>query len=317
VYLCASAASLSRKMAGGSGAAGSGDGVTFSTTPVPAAPPPASVAPDYTTVLGDVSRVLEQPQQERQANLERYARCVTMRFRRKPPCQEEQDLRSLMPVSLARTPELWEYTTCSICLIDFADGEELRQTPCAGGHAFHPKCLRGWLDRSNTTCPVCRGGDDERSAKSGTEEDNGMCSAAAAVVAATRERSSPEATAEFIMRRMRSGKVDMTISAGNHKKSAKIVRQIREEMQPEPRASDAVKDSGQKGGAARKSRALGDEDDGVPALARLLEARLETKGRDCPSARSQAAQIQSPRSARGGGANASRGIQHHPALRLG
>ena len=27
---------------------------------------------------------------------------------------------------------------------------------CPGGHAFHPKCLRAWIERSNETCPVCR-----------------------------------------------------------------------------------------------------------------------------------------------------------------
>jgi len=204
---------------------------------------------NYGSVLGDVSRLLEQPHDQRLANLERYARCVTMRFRRRAASQEEMDLRKLMPDSLARSPEVWEYTSCAICLTDFADGEELRRGPCAAGHAFHPKCLRGWLDRSHSTCPVCRGCEETRSA---TQQ-----SASARQLAAVSERPSPDALAEYVMRRMRAGKADMSISATNHKRAARIVRQMRDPM---PLMCEGAPDRGQ------------DEKHGdVPNVASILE----------------------------------------------
>lgn len=181
------------------------DGETFITAPAAA---PATT--DCVAALADVSRLLQQPPDERLANLERYSRCVTVRFRRQKPTQEEIYLQRLMPSSLARDQEVWEYTSCAICLVDFGDSEELRRTPCAGGHAFHPKCLRGWLERSHTTCPVCRGSADR---------DHGDRASG---------RPSPDALAEYVIRRMRSGKVDHTISEQNQRKAAQVMRMMRE-----------------------------------------------------------------------------------------
>jgi hypothetical protein len=42
---------------------------------------------------------------------------------------------------------------CSICLVDFEDGDELRQLlPC--GHRFHRACIDRWLLKSSPTCPI-------------------------------------------------------------------------------------------------------------------------------------------------------------------
>mmetsp|Transcript_14889 Transcript_14889/g.33818 ORF Transcript_14889/g.33818 Transcript_14889/m.33818 type:complete len:274 (-) Transcript_14889:92-913(-) len=206
-----------------------GHGAFVTALPEGAPPPPApapvrndppaanAIRESYTQVLGDVSRLMEQPPEERLANLERFARCVTTRFRRRPASKEEMDLRCLMPESLSRSQEVWEYTSCAICLTDFADGEELRRACCAGGHAFHPKCLRGWLERSHTTCPVCRGGEDERERRAAARPTG---------------PGSAEGLAEYVMRRMRSGKVDMTVSQANHKMAARVMRQLREPVAP-------------------------------------------------------------------------------------
>lgn len=163
---------------------------------------------NYTAVLGDITRLLEQPPDERLANMQRFSRCVTVRFRRRQASQEEIDLQRLMPAMLARNQEVWEYTSCAICLVDFGDGEELRRTPCAGGHAFHPKCLRGWLERSHVTCPVCRDTVERRSSSG----------------------PSSEQLADFVMRRIRSGKVDFSISENNQKKAARVMRRMRDPM---------------------------------------------------------------------------------------
>lgn len=164
--------------------------------------------------LNDVSRMLELPPDERLANLDRYTRCVTVRFQRRAPNQEELDLRRLMPDCLARSSTVWEYTSCAICLTDFADGEELRRTPCSGGHAFHPKCLRGWLERSHTTCPVCRGGDER--------EHRGRPPG----------KHSAEVLAEYVLRRVRGGKTDFTVSEVNKKKAEEVTRHMRDAVPP-------------------------------------------------------------------------------------
>ncbi|CAE8694494.1 unnamed protein product, partial [Polarella glacialis] len=162
-----------------------------------------------------VTQILDLPPEERSANLERYARCMTVRFRRRKANQEELDLQALMPSSLAQSPEVWEYTSCAICLCEFAEGEELRRAPCAGGHAFHPKCLRGWLDRSHATCPVCRGGEGD--GRGGRSKPQGG-------------RFGADALAEFVTRRMRSGKVDLTVSKANHERAEMAIRQLRDPM---------------------------------------------------------------------------------------
>lgn len=44
--------------------------------------------------------------------------------------------------------------TCSICLSEFEEGDELRTLPeCA--HSFHVSCIDMWL-YSHTSCPLCR-----------------------------------------------------------------------------------------------------------------------------------------------------------------
>jgi hypothetical protein len=46
-----------------------------------------------------------------------------------------------------------EENVCSICLLDFCDGEEVRDLPCK--HLFHKACVDSWL-ASEATCPLCR-----------------------------------------------------------------------------------------------------------------------------------------------------------------
>lgn len=207
-------------------------------------------------VFADVNRLLAQPADERLANLERFARCVTVRFRRRPASQDELDLRRLMPSILAgQNEDMWEYDSCAICLTDFADGEELRRAPCVGGHAFHPKCLRGWLDRSHTTCPVCRGGSDERDQRPRSPG-----------------RPSPEALAEYVIRRMRSGKVDFTISAANQKSAGNVMSQLREivpAIQEEASECDSE---------PSRTQAIGAEAvPPTPALEAIFSARIEAR----------------------------------------
>ena len=46
--------------------------------------------------------------------------------------------------------------TCSICLDEIREGDELGSLPCGHKH-FHKKCIEEWMKISaNNTCPLCR-----------------------------------------------------------------------------------------------------------------------------------------------------------------
>lgn len=52
-----------------------------------------------------------------------------------------------------KDPSKFEYPTCSICLMDVAEGQDTILIPC--GHMFHDACITKWLNLHNS-CPVCR-----------------------------------------------------------------------------------------------------------------------------------------------------------------
>lgn len=45
--------------------------------------------------------------------------------------------------------------TCSICLTQFEDGQEVMEMPCDKRHLFHSDCVGQWL-RTSQNCPLCR-----------------------------------------------------------------------------------------------------------------------------------------------------------------
>ena len=45
--------------------------------------------------------------------------------------------------------------TCTICLVDFNDGETVRILPCDSDHIFHAACVQPWITMHGQ-CPVCR-----------------------------------------------------------------------------------------------------------------------------------------------------------------
>lgn len=47
-----------------------------------------------------------------------------------------------------------EREECSICLEEFADSENLKTPSC--GHKFHIICLRQWVEKQDSRCPMCR-----------------------------------------------------------------------------------------------------------------------------------------------------------------
>ncbi|XP_028816796.1 E3 ubiquitin-protein ligase RNF12-A isoform X2 [Denticeps clupeoides] len=43
--------------------------------------------------------------------------------------------------------------TCSVCIMEYAQGNKLRKLPCS--HEYHVHCIDRWLSE-NSTCPICR-----------------------------------------------------------------------------------------------------------------------------------------------------------------
>ena len=55
-------------------------------------------------------------------------------------------------------PEAIGRETCPICIVDFEEGDALRQLPCEGQHLFHRDCVDPWLLELSSSCPICRQG---------------------------------------------------------------------------------------------------------------------------------------------------------------
>eukprot|EP00741_Cyanophora_paradoxa_P018388 tig00000204_g17754.t1 len=57
-----------------------------------------------------------------------------------------------------------ENATCSVCLGDYTEGEQVRMLPCL--HVYHVACIDEWLS-NHTTCPLCKRDLTEYSAAEG------------------------------------------------------------------------------------------------------------------------------------------------------
>lgn len=75
--------------------------------------------------------------------------------------QEAQIARPMMILAACTYKEaagvvMGEDKTCSVCLCEFKEGEEVRALPeCL--HSFHVPCIDAWLS-SHANCPLCRTG---------------------------------------------------------------------------------------------------------------------------------------------------------------
>jgi len=45
--------------------------------------------------------------------------------------------------------------SCTICMLEYQDTDEITPLPCDDRHFFHTGCIEGWL-KSNNSCPMCR-----------------------------------------------------------------------------------------------------------------------------------------------------------------
>jgi hypothetical protein len=44
---------------------------------------------------------------------------------------------------------------CPICMVDFAEQDEITPLPCDEKHFFHTPCITQWITKENS-CPLCK-----------------------------------------------------------------------------------------------------------------------------------------------------------------
>ena len=45
--------------------------------------------------------------------------------------------------------------SCSICLLDYQENDQVIPLPCDEKHVFHEECIKEWLKKNNC-CPLCK-----------------------------------------------------------------------------------------------------------------------------------------------------------------
>lgn len=65
----------------------------------------------------------------------------------------DKNLLEQIPIELFNTEKSNKFTNCSICLMEYENGDKFRNLPCS--HMFHPECIDKWL-KLKPSCPVCK-----------------------------------------------------------------------------------------------------------------------------------------------------------------
>jgi hypothetical protein len=66
--------------------------------------------------------------------------------------QIEAGTELLKPAEVAK---LADDITCSICICEFEEGEDVRRLPCHHLHIYHTECVDQWFQQSRL-CPMCK-----------------------------------------------------------------------------------------------------------------------------------------------------------------
>jgi len=75
-------------------------------------------------------------------------------FSKKKQVGVKEDVINKLPV-IRYNSNLTGNTECSICMLEYKEGDKLIQLKCSPMHYFHEDCLKKWL-RINGLCPICR-----------------------------------------------------------------------------------------------------------------------------------------------------------------
>jgi hypothetical protein len=74
-----------------------------------------------------------------------------------PKCEikKEEKKNKILVCKLLKPTVCCEMNTCSMCLDDMNEGDEVSKLVC--GHSFHPLCIENWiLEYNKQNCPNCR-----------------------------------------------------------------------------------------------------------------------------------------------------------------
>ncbi|CAI2376759.1 unnamed protein product [Moneuplotes crassus] len=87
--------------------------------------------------------------------------CVAFCVAKRRDVQREQanlKIKDLLlnAAQFKRNPSEYEVgDTCPICILEFAEDDNIICLPCNNGHVFHSDCIGEWVKRKNC-CPICK-----------------------------------------------------------------------------------------------------------------------------------------------------------------
>jgi hypothetical protein len=62
--------------------------------------------------------------------------------------------RNLKSITITSDDEENLLNDCPICLEQYIKKDKTIELSC--NHTFHSKCIKEWINKDNTTCPICR-----------------------------------------------------------------------------------------------------------------------------------------------------------------
>lgn len=109
---------------------------------------------DFDGAIMEYGAVLEYEPNSRAAELARVNLHAAAQVAGEHPLTYEAGLpaEAIQQLSKFRWADI-EGTSCSICIKDFVENDEVRALPCA--HMFHAPCIDEWL-RRRSDCPLCK-----------------------------------------------------------------------------------------------------------------------------------------------------------------
>jgi len=76
-------------------------------------------------------------------------------FVKRGPESANKKIIEKLPVMAYNKAEHGQCEECSICMLEYHEGDKVICLDCSALHIFHEECLKRWL-KINGNCPICR-----------------------------------------------------------------------------------------------------------------------------------------------------------------
>ena len=68
--------------------------------------------------------------------------------------ERNSDEQDNVPTDFCDPESQYDQESCVICLSEFDDGDSITTLPC--GHDYHTECIKPWLLKRSSKCPICK-----------------------------------------------------------------------------------------------------------------------------------------------------------------